>query len=428
MHSGVARRIKRWLEKAVSLAVAFAMAMTGLVGVQLLQVAGAQRASAGTYTPMAYVANYSANTVSVIRLSDNSVQSTIPVGTSPRSIAYSPDGTKVYVANYTAGTVNVISTASNTVTKTITVGTTPRYVTFSPDGGSAYTTNSGSNTLSVIATSSGTVSSTPAQPGSPYAIALAPDQTPTASLGAIASNKVWTPVTFDASASSDATGTIAGYTWNFGDGTAVVTTPTPTTTHMYTLDGSYTASVIVTNTMGTSDTQVFTGQTVSRNGTAAALAVRTVTIATPFSLLSTPSTIGFSGSINSTNQVLSAPLDLDVSNGLAAGWSLSATSTQWTTGGAKPYTMATSATTVTTAPTVACDTSTNCNPAVNSVSYPYVLPAGISAPTATKIFNANASTGIGSQTITPTLRLNVPGNAHAGTYKSTITVTLSSGP
>src|ERR1700759_4898355 len=113
MHSGVAGRIKRWVDKVVSLAVAFAMAMTGLVGVQLLQVAGAQRAAAGTYVPMAYVANYSANNVTVVRLSDNSTQATIAV-TAPVAVAESPDASKVYVAGG-GNQVSVISTASNTV-------------------------------------------------------------------------------------------------------------------------------------------------------------------------------------------------------------------------------------------------------------------------------------------------------------------------
>ena len=45
-----------------------------------------------------------------------------------------------------------------------------------------------------------------------------------------------------------------------------------------------------------------------------------------------------------------------------------------------------------------------------------------------KLFNAAATTGVGNQTIIPTLKLSVPSNARAGTYHSTITVTLSSGP
>lgn len=51
----------------------------------------------------------------------------------------------------------------------------------------------------------------------------------------------------------------------------------------------------------------------------------------------------------------------------------------------------TAATTVQTAPTDTCDTT--CTAATNSVAYPYTVPAGTTAPTATKLYNAAAITG-----------------------------------
>jgi len=45
---------------------------------------------------------------------------TIPVGTSPEGVAISPDGRKVYVANKTAQTVSMVNTATNQI-----IGTTP---------------------------------------------------------------------------------------------------------------------------------------------------------------------------------------------------------------------------------------------------------------------------------------------------------------
>ena len=42
--------------------------------------------------------------------------------------------------------------------------------------------------------------------------------------------------------------------------------------------------------------------------------------------------------------------------------------------------------------------------------------------------HAGAATGVVNQTITPTLKLSVPSNVRAGTYHTTITLTLSSGP
>ena len=64
----------------------------------------------------------------------------------------------------------------------------------------------------------------------------------------------------------------------------------------------------------------------------------------------------------------------------------------------------------------------------NNLSYPYTLPAAGTAPTATELTNAAVGTGIGHQTITPTFTLAVPANAYVGTYTSTWTFTLASGP
>ena len=66
--------------------------------------------------------------------------------------------------------------------------------------------------------------------------------------------------------------------------------------------------------------------------------------------------------------------------------------------------------------------------ATNGVSYPYALPAGATAPTATKIFSAAANTGLGNQTVTVVLQLAIPASTFAGSYSSTWTFTLVSGP
>ena len=69
-----------------------------------------------------------------------------------------------------------------------------------------------------------------------------------------------------------------------------------------------------------------------------------------------------------------------------------------------------------------------CTLATNSVTYPYVLPAASTAPTATKMYSAAANTGLGNQTVTPTWRLSVPASTFAGAYTSTWTISLVSGP
>jgi YVTN family beta-propeller protein len=351
------------------------------------------------------------------------------VGTSPIGVAITPDGTKAYVANQGSASVSVITTSGNTVTATPAVGTNPGAVAVTPDGSTLYVANSGSGTISPITTSNNAVGTAFAAGAGPTGMAFTPDQSPTAALAQPAAGTVWTPVSFNATGSSDTQSPIVSYTWNFGDGTGPSTTGVATNTHVYTTDGSYTASVTVTDAIGTTNTRVFTGQTVSRNGGAAAQATRLVTISTPLGWQTVPGALNFSGSVTGAPQVLSSTLPLDITNGAASGWSISATSTTWTTGGGSPHTLPLTATSISGAPTVACDVVSACALATNAITYPpYVLPAGTTAPTATKLFNAAATTGTGNQTVTPTLKLSVPANMFAGTYTSTVTLTLSSGP
>jgi WxL domain surface cell wall-binding len=146
--------------------------------------------------------------------------------------------------------------------------------------------------------------------------------------------------------------------------------------------------------------------------------------------VSTPPNVSFSATLNGTDQTVTSAQALDVGDatGSGAGWNLTATSTTFTTGGGTPHTLSTSATTVGASPTVACDTGVTCVLATNSVSYPYTLPAASTAPVATKVFNAAANTGMGNQTVTPSWKLAVPASTLAGTYTSTWTISLVSGP
>ncbi|MEZ4415818.1 MAG: trypsin-like serine protease [Gemmatimonadota bacterium] len=67
------------------------------------------------------------------------------------------------------------------------------------------------------------------------------------------------PVSFDATASADPDGTLAGYAWTFGDGG---TGTGATTTHTYGTPGQYTARLVVTDARGAADT-ASTGITVN---------------------------------------------------------------------------------------------------------------------------------------------------------------------
>ncbi len=144
---------------------------------------------------------------------------------------------------------------------------------------------------------------------------------------------------------------------------------------------------------------------------------------------STPPNVTFNDTLNGIDQTPTATEAIDVrdATGSGAGWNLTATSTTFVVGA---HTLSTAATTLTAAPTVACDAGATCKKATKTaiVTYPYTLPAAAVAPTATRFFNSAVNRGMGDQTITPTWRLAVPANAYTGSYTSAWTISLVSGP
>jgi PKD repeat protein len=85
---------------------------------------------------------------------------------------------------------------------------------------------------------------TPAQITAHYNAASAINHAPTASFTATANHL---DASFDASNSADSDGTVSSYTWDFGDGSALETDTTPTTTHSYAIPGTYTVKLFVTD-------------------------------------------------------------------------------------------------------------------------------------------------------------------------------------
>jgi hypothetical protein len=164
---------------------------------------------------------------------------------------------------------------------------------------------------------------------------------------------------------------------------------------------------------------------------AAVAATGTATItAGSLGFVSAPPNVSFAATLAGVDQTVSSGQAIDVGDatGSGTGWNLTGTSTTFTTGGGTPHLLSTSATSLTGAPADACDAGATCTLATNGVTYPYVLPAGASAPTATKFYNAAANTGLGNQTVTPSWKLAVPASTFAGTYTSTWTISLVSGP
>lgn len=147
----------------------------------------------------------------------------------------------------------------------------------------------------------------------------------------------------------------------------------------------------------------------------------TLSMVSPTSVAFSANVTGVDQTVNSNNQ----SFDVTDATGSGAGWNITATSTTFTDG---THTLATNAVTQQAAPTRSCDASTTCTLAVTNVTYPYTLPAGATAPTATKLYNATASTGMGAQTSVGVMRLALPASVFAGSYTSTWTYSLVSGP
>ncbi len=112
----------------------------------------------------------------MIDTATNTVEATtIPVGTSPRGVAVTPDGNHAYVANVISNNVSVIDTSTNTVVETpILVGDSPSLVAVAPDGKQAYITNLTSNNVSVIDTASDTVTATVPVGSNPVGVGIVP--------------------------------------------------------------------------------------------------------------------------------------------------------------------------------------------------------------------------------------------------------------
>ncbi len=161
----------------------------------------------------------------------------------------------------------------------------------------------------------------------------------------------------------------------------------------------------------------------------------TATINGAFSVTETaPTNVNFSTTLNGADLTpnYTIPLDVQDLTGNGNGWNLTVTSTQFSTGGNTPHTLAADASTITAVHATCATTGTCTNPsptaAFNYDGSTVALPAGSSAPTSIKFYNAQAGSGLGKFTVTPTIQVAIPANAYAGTYSSTIFIAIVSGP
>jgi YVTN family beta-propeller protein len=310
-----------------------------------------------------YADNNNTEVVYVINIATKAVTSTIALGNAPNSMVLSPDGSRLYVLEDKADTVAVINTATDAVAATIAMPSEPGVTApmnaqdnacISPDGRTLYVPGTPLEPLQVISTATDTITSTinvtpsdnneggcaVSPDGSQvwvglyynfgdqqvavyntsthalisdgltgnftvWSLAFGPDQAPNAALS-VTPGPQYQSTQLSASASTVPYGTITNYAWNFGDGTTADTT-TPTTSHVYTSPGPFTATVTETDSAGTStaSTTLSNGIEDLRNGGPQAQASQT------FSPLP-PSAVTVSG-------VVSYPSDPDCTGNNSGG-------------------------------------------------------------------------------------------------------------
>jgi hypothetical protein len=156
--------------------------------------------------------------------------------------------------------------------------------------------------------------------------------------------------------------------------------------------------------------------------TVASLALCAAAFAAP--TVTTPATASFSVTLNGVDRTGTYTVAMTLANtgGTAgSGWNITAAASQFTTGGGK--TLPATATQVTGVADDASCAGGGCNNPTNAVTWPVTLGAA-----AVKIYNAAAGTGKGTNVETGTFTVDVPSNAFAGTYTSTLTVSTVSGP
>jgi hypothetical protein len=144
--------------------------------------------------------------------------------------------------------------------------------------------------------------------------------------------------------------------------------------------------------------------------------------------LTTPGTVSLSATLTGADQIATGSLGKSTvkdATGSGAGWNVTISGTQFATGGATPRTLPATALDV----TGVAATSVAGRAPTNSISY----GAGITVPlgssvTPVKIYNAAASSGMGTFDLQPTVALDIAADTYAGNYTSNITISVVAGP
>ena len=210
---------------------------------------------------------------------------TIPSG-QPEGMAISRDGTRLYVAcfgNPMTNQIGVVDIATDTLIQMISINQVKRLrdIIITPDDKFLYVVNTGTIAVGRACLIDITDPANPivvnninAGGAGPNFLSITPDQAPLADF----TFAVTAPLTvsFDASDSVSPVGSIATYAWDFGDAT---TESGVTVSHTYAIPGTFTVTLTVTNTAGTSTNIIFpVGQTVLNDGGPSARQTQMITV------------------------------------------------------------------------------------------------------------------------------------------------------
>ena len=120
-----------------------------------------------------YVTSFASNILAVIGVPQNQVVNRIPLPVDATfAVAAGPDGQKVYLTAHGEGVLIIIDAIRETVLKELPVGRDPRAISFSPAGDRAFVTNSLSNEIFIVDLQQDTVLGTYIAGSSPRGIAL----------------------------------------------------------------------------------------------------------------------------------------------------------------------------------------------------------------------------------------------------------------
>jgi hypothetical protein len=140
--------------------------------------------------------------------------------------------------------------------------------------------------------------------------------------------------------------------------------------------------------------------------------------------ITTPATASFSVALDGTDQTPVYQLPVTVtSSGQQNGWHLLVSATQFVNGS---YTFpATASQVVSVTPPAACSGGSCSLPIASGlIVYPITLPNTGGAA----IYSAASGSGQATNVMTASVQVSTPANVYAGTYTSTVTVTIVAGP